>query len=193
MRLIDVPVWEAAKPHLDVRSNDEHTLYSYALAQRLLAYYPQGDADTVLPAILLHDTGWKRIPADKILQAFGPDNKYPELTRLHEVEGVSIAEEALAKLGFDAARIAAITALIDGHDTTKNARSFDDALLKDADKLWRYTPHGVATIQGWFAWPQEKVLDVLENYVLPGILTDFGRHTAQTLLDVAKTGFLIKI
>ncbi len=44
----------------------------------------------------------------------------------------------------------AILAIIDGHDTTKAARSPKMPIVKDADKLWRFTPHGVATIGGRF-------------------------------------------
>jgi HD superfamily phosphodiesterase len=135
MRSQDQEIWKVAKKHLNVRNNDEHTLFSYLLAQKLLENYPEANADIVLPAILLHDTGWSKIPKDKILHAFGPNNKYPELTRQHELESVAIAEKELPNLGFDNQQIEKIIALIDGHDTTKNARSLEDSINKDADKL----------------------------------------------------------
>lgn len=186
LRPQDIPIWQQAREHLNVRSNDEHTLIAYVLAQNLLEKYPRGNPDIVLPAILLHDTGWSKIPKDKILQAFGPNNKYPELTRQHEIEGVIIAESTLQQLDFPKKQIEKITSLIDGHDTTKNARSINDSLLKDADKLWRYTPHGVITIEGWFHIPTIEVLDILENFVLPTFLTDFGRENAKTMLKTAR-------
>ena len=46
----DLPIWEAARPYLDVRNNDEHTVIAYALAKMLLAEIPEADASTVLPA-----------------------------------------------------------------------------------------------------------------------------------------------
>jgi HD domain len=186
LRPQDIPIWQKAREHLNVRSNDEHTLIAYVLAQNLLEKYPRGNPDIVLPAILLHDTGWSKIPKDKILHAFGPNNKYPELTRQHEIEGVLIAESILQQLHFPKKQIQKITALIDGHDTTKNARSINDGLLKDADKLWRYTPHGVMTIEGWFHIPTMEVLDILENFVLPTFLTDFGRENAKTMFTTAR-------
>jgi HD domain len=190
LREKDIAIWQAAKPFLDVRSNDEHTLYSYALLKKLLEIMPpstRGNADVVLPAILLHDTGWKMIPQDKILHAFGPKNKYPELTRQHELEGVAIAQNILRGLNYDPDLIKKITDIIDGHDTTKHARSVDDTLLKEADKLWRYTPHGIKTIQGWFQIPVSEVLEILENYVLPTFLTDFGRNMGKIFLATAQT------
>ncbi len=188
----DIEIWHAAKPFLDVRSNDEHTLYSYALLQKLLEVMPEGNADVVLPAILLHDTGWKMIPLDKILHAFGPNNKYPELTRQHELEGVAIAQNILRGLNFDPVLIKKTTDIIDGHDTTKHARSIDDTLLKEADKLWRYTPHGISTIQGWFQIPISEVLDILENFVLPTFLTDFGRNMGKIFLATERTNLDLK-
>jgi hypothetical protein len=187
LREKDIPIWQAAKPYLDVRSNDVHTLYSYALLQQLLAFTLEGEADIVLPAILLHDTGWKMIPADKILHAFGPNNKYPELTRQHELEGVMIAKNILFNLGYPSVKIEKIIAIIDGHDTTKVARSVNDALMKESDKLWRYTPHGVETIQGWFNISPLEVLDILEGFVLPTFLTDNGLMMAKIMLVTART------
>jgi HD domain len=186
LREKDIPIWQAARPYLDVRSNDVHTLYSYALLQQLLAFTPEGEADILLPAILLHDTGWKMIPADKILHAFGPNNKYPELTRQHELEGVIIAKNILFELGYPSVIIEKITAIIDGHDTTKIARSVNDALMKEADKLWRYTPHGIETIQGWFNITASEVLDILEGFVLPTFLTDDGLKMAKIMLATAR-------
>jgi HD domain len=185
LRPQDKPIWEAALPYLDVRSNDEHTLYSYVLLQELLAFAPEGDPNIVLPTILLHDIGWKMVPADKLLQSFGPNKKYPELERLHEVEGAAIAHRILTQLKYPVEQIEQITAIIDGHDTTKIARSTNDALVKEADKLWRYTPHGIQTIQRWFHISVPEVLEILENFVMPTFLTENGRIAAKLMLDYA--------
>jgi HD superfamily phosphodiesterase len=186
MRENDKAIWEQAKQHLNVRNNDEHTLFSYLLAEILLENEPNANADIVLPAIMLHDTGWSKIPNDKILHAFGPNNKYPELTRKHELESVAIAQNILVDLNFEKAQIEAIIELIDGHDTTKNARSLNDAIHKDADKLWRFTPHGNRIIGEWFEIEQAEVMDILENYVLPTFLTEFGKKQAQIFLKTAQ-------
>lgn len=182
----DRPIWQQALPYLDVRDNDAHTLFSYVWGQQLLKENPEADADLVLPAILLHDTGWKQIPADKVLQAFGPNKKYPELQRQHELESVAIARAVLPGLGYPAEQVDGIVALIDGHDTTAEGRSREDALMKDADKLWRYTPHGMATIQRWFDLSRAEVLDILTDFVLPKLLTEAARHWAQHRLAIAR-------
>lgn len=192
LRPEDQIIWKKAKPYLDIRNNDEHTLFSYYWAKKLVELYPDSDADVVLPAILFHDTGWKRIPKEKLFEAFGPNNKYPELTRQHELESVEIAQNELNKQNFKTSQIEKICALIDGHDTTKNERSPNDAVLKDADKLWRYTPHGNRIIGEWFGIEQAEVLDILENYVWPGFLTEKGKELSKTMLDIAKLNLDLK-
>jgi hypothetical protein len=193
MREQDLAIWNRAKQHLNVRNNDEHTLFSYLLAEILLENNAEAHSDIVLPAIILHDTGWSKIPKDKILHAFGPNNKYPELTRQHELESVEIAKTILTELNFEKEKIEQILAIIDGHDTTKNARSINDAIHKDADKLWRYTPHGNRIIGDWFEIEQVEVLEILENYVLPSFLTDFGKKQAQIFLKTAQLNLNLKV
>ncbi|WP_238531724.1 hypothetical protein [Nitritalea halalkaliphila] len=80
-----------------------------------------------------------------------------------------------------------MTAIIDGHDTTAEARSLEDSIVKDADKLWRYTPHGVTTIGKWFEIGKTEVLDILDGHVLPKLLTKEGKWLAKSFLEVAYT------
>lgn len=177
----DLAIWEAARPWLDVRSNDEHTLISWRLAGALLAFYPQAAEAVVLPAILLHDIGWKKMPADKLARAVGPHPEFPELQRDHELASVELGQAILARLdlGLDGG---AILAIVDGHDTTRHARSIEDMLVKDADKLWRFTPHGVSTIGGWFESTATDTLTMLEDFVLPSFLAPEARAMARGFL-----------
>lgn len=181
MSFRDLAIWQAARPWLDVRSNDVHTLISWRLADALLSLYQQADEAVVLPAILLHDIGWKKMPAEKLLRAVGPRPEFPELQRDHELASVEIGREILAglNLGLDDD---AILAIVDGHDTVRHARSPEDMLVKDADKLWRFTPHGVATITNWFDSQLTETLTMLENFVLPSLLTSEAGAMARGFL-----------
>ncbi len=178
----DEPIWRAAMPWLDVRSNDEHTLISYRLARALLRLHPDADGFVVLTALLLHDVGWKMFPEDKLAAAVGPRPKYPELQRAHELESVCIAREAMERLGFERGAIDRIIAIIDGHDTRPSALSLEDGLVKDADKLWRFTAHGVDKLCDWFETPPKETVAMLESFVLPKLVTATGRTMAQALL-----------
>jgi hypothetical protein len=178
----DVPIWLAAKPWLDVRSNDEHTLVAYRLAKALLRVHPEAEERVVLPAILLHDTGWKMFPEELLAQAVGPAPKYPELQRAHEIESARIARIELERLAISGIDIDRVVAIIDGHDTRPQAQSLEDALMKDADKLWRFTAHGIATLCVWFGTPAKETVAMLESFVLPKLITETGRTMAQALL-----------
>lgn len=177
----DLAIWRAARSWLDVRSNDEHTLLSWRLGGALLAVIPEADEGIVLPAILLHDTGWKKMPVEKLARAVGPKPEFPELQRDHEIASVEIGSEILTRLDLGL-RDQEILAIVDGHDTTKHARSINDAVMKDADKLWRFTGHGVRTIGKWFESSTADTLAMLEDFVLPSFLTPQGLAMAGALL-----------
>lgn len=182
----DIPLWADAKAFLDVRSNDVHTLISYRLARALLAEHEGVDAGIVLPAILLHDVGWKRIDPALLSDAVGPNATRPDLVRDHEVFGVEIAGDILRCHQPAGVNIDRVLSIIDRHDTLIKATSSEDALVKDADKAWRFSPHGVATISGWFDYGTDETLAMLEDYVMPTMLTDAGRTMARAMLAAGR-------
>lgn len=174
----DLPLWRDARPYLDVRNNDEHTLVAYGVAKALLAELPQARAPVVLPAILLHDVGWKKVPQELLLDAIGRNPKRPDLVRDHELYGVEIAREILERHRPEGVDIEAVLAIIDGHDTTRHAKSLEDAVVKDADKVWRTTPHGMAVIRGWYGWSVAEYIDMVTVVSNPRLLTAPGRAMA---------------
>jgi hypothetical protein len=175
----DRPLWHEARPFLDVRNNDEHTLVAYAVARVLLREVPQARESVVLPAILLHDVGWKRVPKELLLDAIGRNPSRPDLVRDHELHGVEIARDILERHRPEGVDIPAVLAIIDGHDTTREARSIEDAVVKDADKGWRVTPHGMRTIRGWYGWSLADYLDMVSTVSNPRMLTAPGRAMAE--------------
>ena len=137
MKRIFEKIWELAEPYLNTRDNNTHTRISVRLAYQLLEK-EAGDPAIVIPAIILHDVGWKAIPENLHLEAFGPKATSPELNRVHEVEGVRIAKEILEQVQYDHRKIKEILEIIDGHDSREEPLSLNDKLVKDADKLSRY-------------------------------------------------------
>ncbi len=175
----DLPLWHDARPYLDVRNNDEHTLVAYGLARALLREIPEADDSVVLPAILLHDLGWKRVPQHLLLEAIGKTPSRPDLVRDHELYGVEIARDILTRHQPEGVDISAVLAIIDGHDTTRAARSINDAVTKDADKGWRTTPHGMRIIRGWYDWSLAEYVDMVTVVSNPRLLTAPGRAMAE--------------
>ena len=154
----DAAVWEGALPFLRTRDNDAHTLVSYGIARALLEMVPEGDPDVVLPAIILHDTGWSTVDETVAFDAIAPDRdgSLHHIVVQHEKEGARIAREVLGALGHPQAAIDEIAEIIDGHDTRLTALSVNDALVKDADKVWRVSPHGIDVAVPRFGLTREE-------------------------------------
>jgi hypothetical protein len=177
-------IYALAEPYWQTRSNEIHVPGSYELAQRLLASYPEADPAVVLPAILLHDCGYSLVPEEDHLKglAGAPVGWEPDITRRHEIEGVRIAGEILEQVGYDPARIDLIQEIIDGHDSRTSAVSLDDAIVKDADKLWRFTESGVRICCGWTDRTPEDFMDFVESRIDTWLFTDAGRALARETL-----------
>ncbi|MGC8605841.1 MAG: HD domain-containing protein, partial [Desulfomonilaceae bacterium] len=142
MRGLFREICQMAKPFLDTRSNFIHMQVSKAFALKLLET-EHGEEDVVIPAIILHDVGWKMIPEALHLQAFGPKAKDLETNRIHELEGARIALEILKQLKYDSKLIEEVVEIISGHDSRKEPLSLNDAIVKDADKLWRFSKEAI--------------------------------------------------
>lgn len=179
-------IYRKAEPYLDTRQNDVHVALSYDFARRLLALFPSADEDIVLPAIVLHDVGWKMVPEEKQLSAFGPKVKDKKTQRIHETEGVKIAEEILILLNYDKEKILEILSIIDGHDTRQEALSLNDQLVKDADKLWRFTPVGVDIDHTRFGILRDSYMKWLGTVIDDWLFTPEAKEIAHAALTEAK-------
>ena len=174
-------IWELAAPLLAIRDNDAHTLYAFGLARALLDLHPAADAGVVLPAIMLHDIGWSQVPPDEVLAAIAPGGGRPDLVLLHEKEGAGLAADILAEVGYDAAKVPAILQIIDGHDSRREALSVEDAIVKDSDKTWRLSPHGIDTVMDWFGLDREQAVRLCSQRVHGHLFTEEAKAMARAL------------
>ena len=179
-------IHEKAKPYLDTRNNEVHISLSYAFAKRLLASYPEAESAIILPAILLHDVGWKMVPEEDQLKAFGPNARDKELQRVHESEGARIAGEILESLGYGRKETLEIVAIIEGHDSRLEALSLNDALVKDADKLWRFTPEGAEIDHLRFGMERSRHLEALSGFLEKWFFTAEAKQMAREALEEAR-------
>jgi HD domain len=175
----DLPLLRDALPFLNVRNNDEHTVVAYGVARMLLKEIPEAKESVVLPAIILHDVGWKRVPQEFLLDAVGKNPTRPDLVREHELHSVVIARDILTRRKPKGVDVEAVLAIIDGHDTTTPARSLEDAVMKDADKGWRTTPHGMRIIRSWYDWDVAEYVEMITKVSNPRMLTAPGRALAE--------------
>jgi HD superfamily phosphodiesterase len=175
-------IWDLARPYLDTRKNDVHTEMSADLARQLLAQ-EGGDEDIVMPAIILHDTGWKKVPEDIQSKAFGPKATLPEWNRVHEVEGARIAGDILRKVDYPEEKILEIQEIIKGHDSRKEALSLNDSIVKDADKLWRYSQIAFQVNGDRFGLNLEEGIERLRRNLEPWFLTKSGKRMAKEAIE----------
>jgi len=172
MNAVEEKIYQLAKPYLTTRHNDVHVRIAHNethvqialdFALRLLEG-GKGDRRVVVPAIILHDVGWNRVPDEILPKAFGPRADM-SLSRIHEEEGVKIAKSILAEVGYDSQYAAEILQIIDGHDTRVKAVSINDEVVRDADKLSRYSGSAFWLGVEWFGVTAEEMCRALELLV----------------------------
>ncbi|MDQ1335293.1 MAG: hypothetical protein QG552_2243 [Thermodesulfobacteriota bacterium] len=137
-------LFETAAPYLAVRGDADHTAVSHGYSLTLLQN-EGGNRRIVEPAVILHDVGWSVLEPENISAAFGVLAKGEEaerLNRIHETEGAAIAEKILRSFDYDPGLVESIRDIISRHDSGETAPSLEEALVKDADKLWRFSRTG---------------------------------------------------
>jgi HD superfamily phosphodiesterase len=178
----EAPVYErifnAALPFLQTRQNEIHTRTCLRFALRLLDE-EDGDAGVVVPAVVLHDVGWSRVPEHLQLSAFGPNVSRPELRDVHEREGAAIAREILAEIGYCAETSERIALIVSRHDSRPDAESLEEAIVKDADKLWRYSREGIAVDSDRFGATPAEHLALVAGFLEEWFLTRTGKRIAR--------------
>lgn len=137
-------IWELAQPYQDKREDTGHAATSLKYARQLLAA-GQGNEDVVIPAIILHDIGYSRLPAERRMQIFDRDAGEADRRAVqyeHQVESVKLAIKILREVAYPADLTDEILEIISQHDTRKGFISVNEGIVRDADKLWRTSPEG---------------------------------------------------
>ena len=144
MKKIFTDIWNRALPHQDKRDDAGHAFITLEFAKQLVDL-EHGNPDVVLPAIILHDTGWSRLSRKEWMVVFEPETT-PEqemVVRLrHQEEGVAIAREILQQVNYPQHLAEEIIEIIAEHDTRSGFISRNEGLMRDADKLWRFSKTG---------------------------------------------------
>ncbi|MGN0100122.1 MAG: HD domain-containing protein [Dietzia sp.] len=185
------PVWARVVPESRARGNDIHLPISLAYAERLCDAHPEADRLLVRVAIQLHDTGWARVDTERIIsEGFRGDWRKSRIRFEHEVQGCNVAREVLPAEGYPPEFVEAVCAIIDGHDTRPVAHSLEDALVRDADRLWRFDHAGIALASGWFSMDPAHYTDRLETEIIPELITSAAVEIARA--DLERSRALLK-
>jgi hypothetical protein len=85
----------------------------------------------------------------------------------------------LNDLRYPTKKVNEICRIIRGHDSRKRAISSSDRIIKDADKLTRYSKKGMAIDLGWFHIPRREYLVFLEAIIDYWFLTPTAKRIAK--------------
>jgi HD superfamily phosphodiesterase len=174
-------LYQEALPYLAVRGDEDHIRVSHQMALKLLET-EKGDPRIVEPAIILHDVGWSTLQPEQIQNAYGVRAKGEEakrLNRLHETNGAEIARRILEKIPYDIDLTDRIITIIETHDSGKQSRSPEESIVKDADKLWRYSKIGF-----WVEQERQGVSsEDLYQFRVEGLKTWFFTDTARSIAE----------
>jgi dTMP kinase len=137
-------IWRLALPYQDQRDDAGHAEVALDYARGLVAS-ENGNHDIIIPAIILHDVGYSQLPKERRLLVFSrtaPEEERRAVAIEHQNASVKLAGEILGKLEYPAAMTAEIMEIISQHDTRRGFISKNEGLVRDADKLWRYSQRG---------------------------------------------------
>jgi hypothetical protein len=184
-------LWKAVVHETRTRGNDIHLPISLAYAERLCRAYPGADAELVRVATLLHDTGWAHVDESRIIsEGFTGDWRKAAIRYEHEQQGCNVARRVLPGLGYSPDFVERVCEIIDGHDTRQVARSLEDALMRDADRLWRFDRAGIALASSWFAMDPATYTDRLATEIVPELITQAAVDMASA--DLNRSNALLK-
>ena len=176
-------ILKLALPYLQVRDNERHTWDALGFALRLLERY-EGEREVVGPATILHDVGWIALSKEQLSKGWGPSADMAVL-RLHEQAGMETAVRILGEVGCDRVVAQRVIAIVDGHDSRTSALSLDDKIVKDADKLTRYSV-SFWTIAHLLSVAPDDLVSRLERMIDQWFLLDLSRLMAREELGLRR-------
>jgi len=188
MKAIYKKIYQRAKPFLKTRANEPHVWVSYQYVLKLLKS-EGGDPGIVIPSILLHDIGWKMIPEEDQLKMFGPglDKK---LQRIHERKGARMAAQILREVGYPEKQAKVIVSIIKSHDTSSRPRSLNEKIVKDSDRLWRFSRKGFTIDRRRFKVLPKEYLSYLEKRIEELFFTESAKRIAREEVQKRRKGIL---
>lgn len=127
-------ILELAVPLLKRGKRRDFVLHTKIVIEnlKLLLKHKKGDENILIPAAILHDIGWSRVPLG--LQKSNDKAKKIKALKLHLEYAPLIIEEILTKCGYNKNQIKKIINIVLAHKF-KKPRELDKQLLIDADTL----------------------------------------------------------
>ena len=127
-------IWELAKPYLKKGMKKNFVLHTEGVlnAIEMICREENGNLEVLIPAAILHDTGWAIVSAE--YQKLSDKKKLLIGEELHIEYGVKIAKDILKQLGYDLQISNKIIDIIRCHKFTET-NTIDKKIFIDADNL----------------------------------------------------------
>ncbi|HYD03369.1 MAG TPA: hypothetical protein VEC16_03655 [Alphaproteobacteria bacterium] len=134
-------IWNESYNFRGQRRDPEQEEQVTRFAMELLKY-EEGNPDVVIPAAMLHDTGFyfeKDKNAWKANVNAGGATEGEAKRRPHQNRGILLATQILTKTGYPEEYLCEIADIIGDHDTRLLSTTPSGVLMREADYLWRIT------------------------------------------------------
>lgn len=183
----ELQIWKESVKYQDQRSDPGHGEMTAYFGLKLLDYI-SGNRKIVVPAAILHDTGWYGIDPNSWKKLVNANKKNlksldSEINRRpHQNRGILIAGKVLEKTGYLERNPFSyglqIADIIGDHDTRKLPINDDGKIVRTADLIWRVTYPALQTYI-----PNEPIKEVLrimkETCLSESDLGDIGTKIAR--------------
>lgn len=144
MKKIFKKIWEEAQAMQDLREDKGHAEVVTEFAVKLCIIL-KANKNIVVPAAILHDIGYygmdKTVLKDLMAGKLS-DEQTKKIKDEHMEKGAAVAKEILEKLNYDQELLKTIIQIIKRHDSGGDCFSIEEKIVRDADKLWRFSKPG---------------------------------------------------
>ena len=137
-------IWDEAFERQDLRNDTGHAQTVTEFATKL-GEILHADLDIIIPSAILHDTGYYGMSSSELNDMMAKklsEERTKEIKKEHMDNGVRFAKELLDKINYDSQKIELILHIIQYHDTKIEPITIEEKIVRDADKLWRYSQKG---------------------------------------------------
>ncbi|MBN1806092.1 MAG: PAS domain S-box protein [Sedimentisphaerales bacterium] len=180
-------IFNKAKTYCRDETDYKHMVSALEIAKKLISL-EGGDESIIIPAIIMHDIGWHLFSYDEELKARGPAIKNVELNHKHEIESAALANSILSELNYPEEKKGKVVEIINGHDNRSKPVSKEDMIVKDADRLSRYTPECFDGFRLKFKYSEGEFFDILKSKIERWLFTDSARYLAREYLLKRRLG-----
>ncbi|MFH1897976.1 MAG: PAS domain-containing protein, partial [Candidatus Desantisbacteria bacterium] len=184
-------IFEKAKGYCRDKTDLVHLVTVLEMAKKLIQL-EGGNERIIIPAVILHDTGWRCFSYTEELKArkIHKELKGIELTHKHETESANLSESILSELNWPLEEKSQIIEIVAWHDTRTNPISKEDGIVKDADRLSRYTPQCFDLFCLKFKNTQEQFFEFLSLNIERWFYTESAKYMAREYLLKRRLGIM---